>query len=91
LNPGHEVVITGEPSAEDTLELLQAMRLQFTPNGVTLVKTEQNAERLAGVAGYTGRLPIVAGQATAHICRGFACKQSATDAATLVKQILGDN
>ncbi len=89
LNPGQEVVITGEPDASDTLEMLQALNINFTPNKITLVKTDRNAERLAGIAGYTDGLQVVQGKATAHICRGTACKESTTEVSTLIRQIAG--
>jgi uncharacterized protein YyaL (SSP411 family) len=89
LNPGQEVVITGEPEAMDTRELLAALDLNFTPNKVTLVKSDRYAEQLANLAGYTDGLQVVQGKATAHVCRGHSCKDSTTDVETMVKQLLG--
>jgi uncharacterized protein YyaL (SSP411 family) len=89
LNPGQEVVITGEPEAVDTRELLAALNLNYTPNKVTLVKSNRTAEQLASLAGYTDGLQVVQGKATAHVCRGHACKDATTDVETMVKQLLG--
>ena len=47
IRPGQEVVISGEPDKGDARKLLAALNLNFTPNKVTLVKSDQNAERLA--------------------------------------------
>ena len=89
LNPGQEVVITGEPEAPDTLEMLQALNASFTPNKITLVKTDRNAALLAGIAGYTDGLQVAQGKATAHICRDNSCKESTTDVLKMIRQITG--
>jgi uncharacterized protein YyaL (SSP411 family) len=54
-----------------------------------LVKSDQNAARLAKFAGYTDGLQIIKGKATAHVCRGFSCKEPTTDVQTMVDRILG--
>ena len=89
LNPGQEVVITGEPEASDTLEMLQALNANFTPNRITLVKSDHNAKHLSGLAGYTDGLQVAQGKATAHICRGNSCKESTTDVLEMIRQITG--
>ncbi len=90
LNPGQEVVITGEPEAKDTRELLAALNLNFLPNQVTLVKSNRYAKQLANIAGYTDGLQVVQGKAIAHVCRGHSCTDPTTDAETMLKNILGN-
>jgi uncharacterized protein YyaL (SSP411 family) len=90
VRPGQEVVISGEPDKSDARKLLAALNLNFTPNKVTLVKSNQNAERLAKFAGYTDGLQLVKGKATAHVCKGFACKEPTTDVQAMVDRILGN-
>jgi len=89
LHPGEEIVITGDSQAEDTRELLSALNLNFTPNKVAIVKTEQNAEQLNKFAGYTDGLEVVKGKAMAHICRNGSCTGSTTDTQTMLDKILG--
>ena len=89
LNPGQEIVITGDPEANDTRQLLEALNRRFTPNQVTLVKSDRHAGQLANIAGYTDGLQVVQGRATAHMCRGHACQDATTDVETMVKQLLG--
>ena len=89
MRPGEEIVITGEPQAADTRELLAALNLNFTPNKVTIVKTEQNAAQLNNFAGYTDGLEVVQGKATAHVCRNGSCTGSTTDTQTMLDKILG--
>jgi len=90
LNPGQDVVITGEPEDADTLELLQSMNLHFTPHGLTLVKSQQNADQLGRVSEFTRHLQRIEGQATAHICKGSACREKTTEADTLIAELLGN-
>ncbi len=89
LGPGQEIIIAGEPQAIDTQQLLSALNLNFTPNKVTIVKSDTNAERLAKFAGYTDGLQVTEGQATAHVCRNGSCTDSTTDTQTMVSKIMG--
>lgn len=89
LRPGQEIVIAGEPDRTDTQDLLSALNLKFAPNKVTLVKSDQNAERLAKFAGFTDGLQVVKGQTTAHMCRDGSCQDSISDTQTVLNHILG--
>ena len=89
LRPGQEVVITGDPDKSDAREMLEALNLNFAPHKVALVKSDQNAERLAKFAGFTDGLQLVKGKATAHICKGFACKEPTSNVQDMVDRLLG--
>ena len=88
LHPGQEVIITGEPQASDTRQLLTALNLNFSPNKVAIVKSDQNAARLAKFAGYTDGLQVIEGQATAHVCRNGSCTDSTADTQVMLDRIL---
>jgi hypothetical protein len=87
LHPGEDVVIAGEPDASDTLEMLSALNVNFSPHGLTMVKSDRTAARLAAVAGFTDALDIVAGKATAYICKDGACRDAITDVDAVLKKI----
>jgi uncharacterized protein YyaL (SSP411 family) len=89
LQPGQEVVIAADPDETGAQEMLAALNLNFTPHKVALVKSDQNAERLAKFAGYTDGLQLVKDKATAHVCKGFACKEPTSDVQAMVAHILG--
>jgi uncharacterized protein YyaL (SSP411 family) len=89
LRPGQEVIIAGEPQATDTRQLLTALNLDFAPHKVAMVKSDQNAERLAKFAGYTDGLQVIEGKATAHVCRNGSCTDSTTDTQVMLDRILG--
>jgi len=88
LRPGQEIVVAGEPDKADTKELLAALNLNFTPNKITLVKSDQNAERLNKFAGFTDGLQVVKGKTTAHLCRDGSCTGSSSDVKTVLDHIL---
>ncbi len=90
LRPGQEIVIAGEPDRPDTQNLLSALNLNFAPNKVALIKSDQNAERLAKFAGFTDGLQVVKGQTTAHMCRDGSCKDSTSDMQAVLNHILGE-
>ena len=87
--PGQEVIIAGEPGSTDTRQLLAALNLNYTPNKIAIVKSDENASRLAQFAGFTDGLQIIEGQATAHVCRNGSCTDSTTDTQVMVDRILG--
>jgi uncharacterized protein YyaL (SSP411 family) len=89
LRPGQEIVIAGDPDRTDTQKLLSALNLDFAPNKVALVKSDQNAERLARFAGFTDGLQVVKGQTTAHMCRNGACKDSTSDMQAVLAHLQG--
>jgi len=89
MRPGQEVIIAGEPQAKETRQLLAALNLDFAPNKVAMVKSDQNAAQLARFAGYTDGLQVIAGKATAHVCRNGACTDSTTDTRIMLDKILG--
>ena len=89
LRPGQEVIIAGEPGSTGTRQLLAALNLNYTPNKIAIVKSDENAARLAQFAGFTDGLQIIEGQATAHVCRNGSCTDSTTDTQVMVDRILG--
>ena len=79
--------MTGRSEAKDTRAILDALRMPFAPHLVAHFKSEHNAVSLSDLAGFTAGLSSPEGVATAHICRGFSCKNSTTDVTMLLKQL----
>jgi uncharacterized protein YyaL (SSP411 family) len=88
LRSGQEVVITGKPEEADVHKLLSTLNLHFTPNKVTLVKSDQNADRLSRFAGFTDGLKVIQGETTAHLCKNGSCTGSSSDMKDVINQIL---
>ncbi len=88
LRPGQEIVITGESEKADVHQLLSTLNLYFTPNKVTLVKSDQNADRLSRFAGFTDGLEVIKGETTAHLCKNGSCTGSSSDMKAVIDRIL---
>ena len=79
-----EVVISGEPDAPATRELLAALRRDYRPSLVVLLRTEDNADCLAKIAPFTKAQVPVAGRPAAYVCRDNACMAPVTAAADML-------
>ncbi len=88
LRPGREVVVSGRLEADETHALLAALHQNFAPSQVTVLKSDENARRLAGFAGYTDGLQVLADRAVAHVCRNGACVDSTSDSRKLLERLL---
>ncbi len=79
LGPGREVVVAGEPSMPDTLEMLKTVQQKFLPNTVLLLRpTGTVADRLAQLAPFVKSMLPIDGRATAYVCKNFACRAPVT-------------
>ncbi|MFW9767796.1 MAG: thioredoxin domain-containing protein [Candidatus Thorarchaeota archaeon] len=84
----YEIVIAGNPDSEDTQEMIRAVRDQFIPNRVILLKgTEHQSKEVSQLAPYTKFHDTVGGKATAHVCIDYNCKLPTNDVAQLLKLI----
>jgi len=91
LGPSFEVVIVGDPEAEDTKTMLQAVRTSYLPNKVVLLRP--NAEEppdIVSVAPFTEAQRGHDGAATAYVCHRYQCEQPTTDVAEMLA-LLEDN
>jgi uncharacterized protein len=84
----YEVVITGEPSTLDTLEMLSALKSVYIPNKIVLFVPMNGASDITEIAPFTRGLPGVEGKSTAYICSNHTCSLPTTDTAVMLR-ILG--
>jgi hypothetical protein len=85
VGPSHEIVIAGEPGAEDTETLLRALRSEYLPNKVVLLRPSTG--NIAQIAPYTESQTSRDGRATAYVCQNFACQLPTTDPEEMLSQI----
>jgi hypothetical protein len=79
LGPSYEVVIVGDPDAEDTRAMLEAVRKTYSPNKVVLLRgTEKNSE-ITAIAEFTKGQTTIEGKATAFVCLNHVCNLPTTD------------
>ncbi len=80
IGPCYEVVIVGKAKAEDTKDMVKALRTRFLPNKVVLLKaSEQQSSEIAQLAKFTKNQSSIEGKATAYVCMNHNCKLPTTD------------
>jgi uncharacterized protein len=88
VGPAFEVVISGNPQAEDTRAMLEALRGHFVPNKVVLLRSDApEGGDLARLAAFTQSQTSIDGKATAYICKHFRCNSPTTDIATMLRNL----
>jgi hypothetical protein len=79
--PSYEVVIVGDPQAEDTKAMVGGLRKAFVPNKVVIFRPAgEEAPGINRLAGFTKDLGSLDGKATAYVCRAFRCELPTTEA-----------
>lgn len=73
IGPSHEIVIVGDPKAKDTESMLKALRKQFIPNKVVLLKPIGEASAITSIAEFTKGQSALNGKATAYVCKNYIC------------------
>lgn len=80
LGPSFEVVVSGDPAAEDTQAMLQALHNCFIPNAVILLRpVTPEAPEITRLADFTKPQTSLNGKATAYVCQNFQCQTPTTD------------
>jgi uncharacterized protein YyaL (SSP411 family) len=87
LGPSTELVIAGDPVDEATRELLRAARRGFRPNGVVLLRPNQEAEDVLALAPWMTHHVEVDGAPAAYVCVGHECRLPVTDAGELERAL----
>jgi uncharacterized protein YyaL (SSP411 family) len=90
LGGGQEVVIVGEPEAEDTRAMVGALRAPFLPNKVVLLRRPGDAGKdIVELAPFLEEHHQVEGKATAYVCRDHFCRNPTTDVQTMLDLLGG--
>ena len=93
MGPSFEVVIAGDPKADDTQAMLKALNTPYVPNKVVLLRPDGEAEAapaIVALAPFTEAQYSRDGAATAYVCRHFQCEQPTTDVEAMLA-LLGVN
>ena len=87
-----EVVIVGDPEAEDTKLMRSAIDSRYFPNVVTLFKpTNETEPGIVRIAEFTKSHATVDGKATAYVCENYACKLPTTDVEEMLSLLDGSS
>ena len=85
LNKPKQIVIAGEPGAEDTKKLLKEVYKRFLPNKIILLADGSKAQNLLSkYLPFITNIHMLDGKATAYICEDYACKLPTTDVTALI-------
>ena len=87
LGPTFEVVIVGNPDADDTRAMVAALRSAYLPGLVSILRDPQSPNDLAALVPYTKEMTMREDKATAYVCRNFACNQPTTSIETMLEQV----
>ncbi len=86
IGPSYEIVIVGDPEADDTKEMLSSLGKHFIPYKVVLLKhDDQETADITRIAEYTEYHSSFDGKATAYVCLDFACKMPVTNTEEMLK------
>jgi uncharacterized protein YyaL (SSP411 family) len=91
LGPAYEVVIVGDPHAEDTKTMMKTLRKTFVPGKVVLFHSEDEATAdIIRLSEFTKDLARINDKATAYVCREFRCELPTTEPQQMLKLLKGD-
>lgn len=91
LSEGYEIVIVGDPDAEDTQAMLGSLNRQFQPNAVVILRSrEKDGDAITKLAPFTRFHTAIDGKATAYVCQNFSCNRPTTDIGEMLKLLSPD-
>lgn len=80
LGATRQIVIAGDPSGQDTRELLRLVQQRFLPNKVLLLADGGSGEeQLSRWLPFIGGAHRIQGKATLYLCENYACKLPTSD------------
>ena len=86
VGPTYEVVIVGDPGADDTKEMLATIHGHFSPNKVVVLRpTNQISPDIDKVAPFIADYTSIDDKATAYVCVDYMCELPTNDINTVIK------
>jgi uncharacterized protein YyaL (SSP411 family) len=90
LGPAYEVVIVGNPNAEDTKAMVKTLRKTFAPSKVVLFRPADEATAdITHLAAFTKDLASINNKTTAYVCRDFRCELPTTEPQQMLRLLEG--
>jgi len=82
----YEVVLAGDPKAEDMKEMLKAIQARYIPNKVLILRpVDQESPEINHIAPFAKGLVSIDGKATAYVCMNHSCQLPTTDVNEVMK------
>lgn len=79
IGPSFEVVIAGDPEAEDTQAMFAALDANYSPNKVVLLREIGDDDPIIELADYTKYYEPLNDKATAYVCLNYFCQDPTND------------
>ena len=77
---GSQIVVVGEPDADDTRALWSRVAARYLPFAVVIpVRPGQAQDELSGLLPFVASMRMIDGRATAYVCANFTCQEPVTD------------
>ena len=89
VGPTFEVVVAGKPGAPDTRAMLAALDRPYVPNKVMVLRPADRPDEVVELVPYARDQAPLGGDATAYICRNFACDLPTTDPSEAAAKLTG--
>jgi len=86
-----QVVIVGEPGARDSRALARVVHRRYMPGALIVPISSSHRVELARLLPWTAPLVMRNSQATAYVCRDFACEMPTSSPAELDSQLAAWN
>ncbi|MFX1294717.1 MAG: thioredoxin domain-containing protein [Promethearchaeota archaeon] len=79
VGPFYQIVISGDSRANDTKQMLEALRKQYIPNKIVILNpSEQKSHEILQIASFIQNKSVIDGKTTAYICNNNVCKNPVT-------------
>jgi len=89
--PCYEVVIVGDPHAEDTKAMVRTLRKAFAPSKAVILRPAcPEPSDITRLAEFTKGLSRLNNKATAYVCRNFRCELPATEPQQMLRLLKGE-
>jgi len=91
LGPAYEVVIAGRPEAPDTQEIARALRREYLPSRVLLLRPTGGPEPpILALAPFVREYRDLDGRAAIYVCRDRACRLPTTELSAALQSLKGE-
>ena len=84
---GSQIVVVGEPDADDTGALWARVSARYLPFAVVIPVRPGHVEEISRLLPFVASMTMIDGRATAYVCTGFACQEPVTAPAALDAQL----
>ncbi|MDD3643749.1 MAG: thioredoxin domain-containing protein [Candidatus Krumholzibacteria bacterium] len=74
LGPEAEIVIAGDPEADETKAMLAEIGRRFLPRAVTMLRPPGERPAIVDIAPMLGGMVPIDGDAAVYVCEGYSCK-----------------